>query len=114
MCSPAAILVNADIVSPWLPVWIDLDLDLVADEIAVVDLHVSLEVIANGLFGDVFKDWELPAAVFERDATSHEKYAFKDFFHDGSVSGHKAGEVKEDEVAKFIKHLCRFFHNGHI
>ena len=55
------------------------------------------------LFNDVFKDWDLPVAIFERDSNSKKKFAFKDFFYDVPDANHVVGSVREDVVAAFIE-----------
>lgn len=49
------------------------------------------------LFGDVFKDWDLPVSLFKKDG-SNDKYAFKDFFG-------AQGKVNDDAVVSFLDNL---------
>ena len=73
--------------------------------------HIMAESFANKvlfyLFNDVFKDWDLPMAIFGKGAQSKEKYAFKDFFYAKKVTeggkDYHPGDVKEEVVAEFIE-----------
>ena len=73
--------------------------------------HIMAESFANKvlfyLFNDVFKDWDLPMAIFGKGAQSKEKYAFKDFFYAEKMTvggkDYHPGDVKEDVVAEFIE-----------
>lgn len=60
------------------------------------------------LYNDVFKDYDLPDDVFGT-GENDEKFAFKDFFYAeaSTVNGvaKKPGDIREDRVARFLKHL---------
>lgn len=74
--------------------------------------HIMADRFANKvlfyLFFDVFKDWDLPEAIFGT-GNGKDKFAFKDFFYaEKAKIGNdefKPGDVKEKVVAKFIEHL---------
>ena len=67
---------------------------------------ITAEQFANKvlfyLFNDVFRDWDLPAAIFGK-GTGKDKYAFKDFFYAVKTDNFKPGDVREDVVAAFIE-----------
>ena len=73
--------------------------------------HIMAESFANKvlfyLFNAVFKDWDLPMAIFGKGVQSKEKYAFKDFFYAQKVTeggkDYHPGDVKEEVVAEFIE-----------
>ena len=69
--------------------------------------HITVERFANKvlfyLFNDVFKDWDLPVAIFGKNGQANEKYAFKEFFYAEKTVNHDLGDVKEEVVAAFIE-----------
>ena len=68
--------------------------------------QITAEQFANKvlfyLFNDVFRDWDLPVAIFGK-GTGKDKYAFKDFFYAEKTGNFKPGDVREDVVAAFIE-----------
>ena len=68
--------------------------------------QITAEQFANKvlfyLFNDVFRDWDLPVAIFGK-GTGKDKYAFKDFFYAEKTGNFKPGDVRDDVVAAFIE-----------
>lgn len=73
------------------------------DDTGVITAERFANKVLFYLFNDVFKDWDLPVAIFERDSNSKKKFAFKDFFYDVPDANHVVGSVREDVVAAFIE-----------
>ena len=73
------------------------------DDTGVITAERFANKVLFYLFNDVFKDWDLPVAIFGRGGNSNAKFAFKEFFFDASDENHKTGDVKEDVVAEFIE-----------
>ena len=73
------------------------------DDTGVITAERFANKVLFYLFNDVFKDWDLPVAIFEKDSNSKKKFAFKDFFYDVPDANHVVGSVREDVVAAFIE-----------
>ena len=73
------------------------------DETGIITAERFANKVLFYLFNDVFKDWDLPMAIFGKDDQGSTKYAFKDFFYDKIIGDHIPGDVKEDVVAAFIE-----------
>ena len=71
------------------------------DDTGVITAERFANKVLFYLFNDVFKDWDLPARIFEKGGK--DKYAFKDFFYDKAEDGHKPGDVRENVVGEFIE-----------